>query len=87
MAPALGPGTPSRTTDANLNCAFVENPLVSVVPNIGRGPGTPWPPLYDLPGPGEITFIFSIEIQCTTVWSVVYFDSSERVMEKKLHLT
>ena len=30
-----GPRTPSRTTDANLDCAFVENALLFVVPNIG----------------------------------------------------
>ena len=31
-----GPRTPPTTTDANLDCAFVENLLVSVVPKIGR---------------------------------------------------
>ena len=30
-----GPRTPSRTTDANVDCAFVENALVFVVPKIG----------------------------------------------------
>ena len=38
-----GPRTQSRTTDANLDCVFVENALVFVVPNIGRA----WAPLYD----------------------------------------
>ena len=36
---ALGaevPGTPSRTTDANLDFAFVESALLFMVPNIGR---------------------------------------------------
>ena len=31
-----GPRTPSTTTDANLNCAFVENAPVFVVLKIGR---------------------------------------------------
>ena len=30
-----GPRTPSRTTEANLDCAFVENALVSIFPNFG----------------------------------------------------
>ena len=30
------PRTPSRTTDANLDCAFVENALLFVVLKIGR---------------------------------------------------
>ena len=34
-AEVRGPRTPSRTTDANLDCAFVENALLFVVPNIG----------------------------------------------------
>ena len=37
---------PSRTIDANLDCALAENALVFVVPNI-RVPS--WPPLNDLP--------------------------------------
>ena len=43
-----GPRTPSRTTDANLDCAFVENSLVFVFPKIGRArlPLVP-PPLHD----------------------------------------
>ena len=40
-------GPPSRTFDANLDCTFVENALVFVVPNIGRGVR---PPLNDPPG-------------------------------------
>ena len=31
-----GHRTPSRTADADLECAFVENALVIVVPKIGR---------------------------------------------------
>ena len=31
-----GPRTPSKTADANLDCAFVENALVFVAPKIGR---------------------------------------------------
>ena len=34
-----GPRTPSGPTDANLDCAFVENTLVFVVPKIGRALG------------------------------------------------
>ena len=30
-----GPRTLLTTTDANLDCAFVENPLVFIVPKIG----------------------------------------------------
>ena len=30
-----GPRTPTRTTDANLDCAFVENAIVFVLLNIG----------------------------------------------------
>ena len=41
-----GPRTLSRTTDANLDCAFVEKTLVFVVPNI-EGPGPLGPPLND----------------------------------------
>ena len=33
-----GPRTPSTTTDANLDCAFVEKALVFVVPKLGRAP-------------------------------------------------
>ena len=33
-----GPRTLSRTTDANLDCAFFEIGLLSVVLNIGRAP-------------------------------------------------
>ena len=36
-----GPRTPSRTTDANLDCAFVENALVFVAPKIGRARAPP----------------------------------------------
>ena len=38
-----GPRTPSRTTDANLDCPFVENALIFVVPKNegGAGLGTP----------------------------------------------
>ena len=39
-----GPKTPSRTTDANLDCAFVENALVFVVLNIGGAQAPPGPP-------------------------------------------
>ena len=39
------PRTPSRTTDVNLDCAFVENVLVLVVLNIG-GPGPLNDPMY-----------------------------------------
>ena len=35
------PRTPPRTTDANLDCVFVENALVFLDPKIG-GPGPPW---------------------------------------------
>ena len=42
------PRTRSRTTDANLDCAFVENALVFVVPKIGRT-RAPFGPLYDPP--------------------------------------
>ena len=31
-----GPRTPLRTTDANLNCAFVEKALLFIVSNIGK---------------------------------------------------
>ena len=37
-----GPRTLSRTTDANLDCAFVETALVFVVPKIGK----PRPPSF-----------------------------------------
>ena len=43
---AGGPRTTSRTTDANLDCAFVENALVYVVPKIGWA----WAPLSAPPG-------------------------------------
>ena len=36
-----GPRTPTRTTDANLDCAFVENALVFVAPKIGRARASP----------------------------------------------
>ena len=39
-----GPRTLSRTTDTNLDFAFVENTFVFVVLKIGRGPGPPGPP-------------------------------------------
>ena len=35
-----GPRTPSTTTDANLDCAFVGIALLFVVLEIGRGPHT-----------------------------------------------
>ena len=38
------PRTASRTTDAILDCAFVENALVFVVPKIGRARAPPSPP-------------------------------------------
>ena len=34
----IGPRTQSRTTDTNLDCVFIENGLVFVVPNIGECP-------------------------------------------------
>ena len=40
--------TPSRRIDANLDCEFVGNKPVYVVPDIGRG-GPPRLPLFDLP--------------------------------------
>ena len=43
-----GPRTPSRTTDPNLDCAFVKNALVFVVWAIGVGDPL-GPPLYDPP--------------------------------------
>ena len=42
-----GPRTLSRTTDANLDCAFVENALVFVIPKIGCAWTPPICPLYD----------------------------------------
>ena len=33
----VGPKTPSRKTDAMLDCAIVENALVLVAPKIGGG--------------------------------------------------
>ena len=44
-----GTRTPSRTTDENLDWAFVENALVFVVLNIGRF-CAPLAPYYDPPG-------------------------------------
>ena len=36
-----GPRTPLGTTDPNLECAFVENAIVFVIPKIGTPPGLP----------------------------------------------
>ena len=41
--------TPSRATDANLDCVFVENALVLVALKIG-GTSPPWPPWSRLGG-------------------------------------
>ena len=52
-----GPRTPTRTTDANLDCAFVENTIVFVVQKIGRARapfGPPWVP--DIVALGGIFF-------------------------------
>ena len=45
-----GSKTPSRTIDANLDCAFVENAFVFVVPNIGV---PSWYPLNYHPDAGN----------------------------------
>ena len=42
------PRTPSRTTDANLDCAFVENALLFVVLKFGRALAPCRPPLIIL---------------------------------------
>ena len=47
MLSAEVPSTASRRTDANLDCAFLQNALIFVVAKIvGTSPG----PLYDSPG-------------------------------------
>ena len=39
--------TPSKTIEANLDCAFVENAFVFVVPKIGGARASLTPPLSD----------------------------------------
>ena len=41
-----GPRKQSTTTDANLDCAFVENALVFIVPKVGRARGPLGAPLF-----------------------------------------
>ena len=50
-----GPRTLSRTIDENLDCVFVENALVFLVPNIGRAWASQLP-LNDAPVSSYLTF-------------------------------
>ena len=52
----------SRTTDANLDCAFVENALIFVVPKIGVCPGPPWRPPW---GSRSHVYITTITKTCS----------------------
>ena len=71
-----GPRTPSTTTDANLDCVFVENAVVFLDPKNG-GPGPPPPPRAKAQFDGEVGLF---EDYTRLHGNILYYPASKYVM-------